>query len=259
MVGPSRYPAAMIRLGVNIDHVATVRQARKARFPEVVAAAHAAVLGGADQITMHLREDRRHIQDRDIALVNEGIAVPINFEMAATPEMVAIASDLKPAYACLVPEKREELTTEGGLDVAAHRDAIADAVEKLHAAGVPVSLFVDPREESLLAANEVGADAVELHTGRYAEAQAEIKRVHEFQALRRAAISAHELGLRVHAGHGLDYFNVSRVAALPEVEELNIGFAIIGRALFVGLTAAVREMRDLMFRAREISGRSEGI
>lgn len=247
----------MIRLGVNIDHVATVRQARQAKFPEVVAAAHAAVLGGADQITMHLREDRRHIQDRDLALVNEGIYIPINLEMAATDEMVGIALDLKPGHVCLVPEKREELTTEGGLDVRANSDAVADAIEKLRAAQIPVSLFVDPSEDSLLAANEVGADAVELHTGRYADAKTQLQEIHEFQSLRRAAISAHELGLRVHAGHGLDTFNVSRIAALPEVEELNIGFAIIGRALFVGLTAAVREMKDLMLRAREISTRTE--
>ena len=247
----------MIRLGVNIDHVATVRQARRAGFPEVVAAAHAAVLGGADQITMHLREDRRHIQDRDLTLVSDGIHVPINLEMAATDEMVGIACDLKPAHACLVPEKREELTTEGGLDVRASRDAVADAIEKLRAAGIPVSLFVDPSEDSLLAANEVGADAVELHTGRYADAKTELQRVHEFQALKRAAVSAHELGLRVHAGHGLDTFNVSRVAALPEVEELNIGFAIIARALFVGLQAAVREMKDLVLRARDIAARPE--
>ncbi len=249
----------MIQLGVNIDHVATVRQARGTRFPEVVAAAHAAVLGGADLITMHLREDRRHIQDRDLALVSEGIHVPINMEMAATDEMVAIACDLKPAHVCIVPEKREELTTEGGLDVRAHRDAVVAAIDKLRAAHVPVSLFVDPSEDSLLAANEVGADAVELHTGRYAAAKSPTQQMHEFQALRRAAISAHELGLRVHAGHGLDTFNVSRVAALPEIEELNIGFAIVGRALFIGLTAAVREMRDLILRARDIAVRPEDL
>ena len=248
----------MIRLGVNIDHVATVRQARRTRFPEVVAAAHAAVLGGADLITMHLREDRRHIQDRDLALVSEAIHVPINMEMAATDEMVGIACELRPAHVCIVPEKREELTTEGGLDVRAGRDAVAAAIEKLRAAHVPVSLFVDPSEDALLAANEVGADAVELHTGRYADAKSELQQIHEFQALRRAAISAHELGLRVHAGHGLDTFNVWRVAALPEVEELNIGFAIVGRALFIGLTAAVREMRETILRAREIATRPEG-
>ena len=249
----------MIRLGVNIDHVATVRQARKARSPEVVAAAHAAVLGGADQITMHLREDRRHIQDRDVSLVLEAIPVPVNLEMAAIPEMVGIACELRPARACLVPERREEVTTEGGLDVPGNRDQIALAVENLHAAGVPVSLFVDPREEALLAANEVGTDAVELHTGRYANARGEAERIREFQALRRAAASARELGLRVHAGHGLDYLNVARVAALPEVEELNIGFAIVARALFVGMTVAVREMRDLMLRAREIATLPEGL
>lgn len=249
----------MIRLGVNIDHVATVRQARRARFPEVVAAAHAAVLGGADQITMHLREDRRHIQDRDLALVSEGIHVPINMEMAATDEMVGIASELKPFHVCLVPEKREELTTEGGLDVAGNREQVASAIERLHAAGVQVSLFVDASEESLLAANEVGGDAVELHTGAYADAKTEARQLHEFQAIRRGATSARELGLRVHAGHGLDMFNVARVAALPEVEELNIGFAIIGRALFIGLPAAVREMKDMVLRAREIASRGDDL
>lgn len=249
----------MIRLGINIDHVATVRQARRARFPEVVAAAHAAALGGADQITMHLREDRRHIQDRDVTLVHEAIHVPVNLEMAATPEMVGIACALKPAHVCLVPEHREELTTEGGLDVEANRPAITSAIEKLHTANVPVSLFVDPREEAMLAANEVGADAVEIHTGRYADAPTEGQRVHEFQTLKQAASSARELGLRVHAGHGLDYLNVSRVAALSEVEELNIGFAIVARALFVGLSTAVREMRDLMLSARDIAVRPEDL
>jgi len=247
----------MIRLGVNIDHVATVRQARKGRTPEVVAAAHAAVLGGADLITMHLREDRRHVQDQDLDLVKAGIDAPLNMELAATPEMVGIACRIRPAHVCLVPERREELTTEGGLDVERHRGAVVAAVERLHEAGVPVSVFVDPEERALLAANEVGADAVELHTGRYAGAANEARRVQEFALLRRSAASAKQLGLRVHAGHGLDYRNVDLVASLPEVEELNIGFAIVGRALFVGLAAAVREMRERIDRAREIATRME--
>ncbi len=248
----------MIRLGVNIDHVATLRQARGGRTPEVVAAAHDAVLGGADQITMHLREDRRHIQDDDLVNVAASIDVPINMEMAATDEMVGIACGLKPAHVCLVPEKREELTTEGGLDVAAHRDAVAKAIEALRAEHIGVSLFIDPDEQALLAANEVGAHAVELHTGRYADAKTEAVRIHELQAIRRAASTAHELGLRVHAGHGLDYRNVDRVASLLAIEELNIGYAIVGRAIFKGLETAVREMRERMDRAREIATRPEG-
>ena len=251
MLGP------MIRLGVNIDHVATVRQARRGRSPEIVAAAHAAVLGGADQITMHLREDRRHIQDLDVELVCKGIDIPMNLEMAATPEMVGIACAHKPQHVCLVPEKREELTTEGGLDVQKHKDAVQNAVKQLHESGIEVSLFIDPDEQALLAANEVGADAIELHTGKYADADTEARRVHEYQAIRHAAVSAHQLGLRVHAGHGLDYRNVDRIASLPEVEELNIGFAIVGRALFIGLERAVREMRDVMTSAREIATRGE--
>jgi pyridoxine 5-phosphate synthase len=241
----------MIRLGVNIDHVATVRQARRGRVPEVVAAAHAAVLGGADLLTMHLREDRRHVQDRDVELVREGIAIPLNLEMAATDEMVAIARRIRPDHVCLVPEKREELTTEGGLRISADRAAIAGAVDALHEESIPVSLFVNPEEEALLAANEVGADAVELHTGRYADATDDMHRVREFLALQKAAASARQLGLRVHAGHGLDYRNVGRIAGIPEIEEVNIGFAIVSRALFTGLTCAVREMREAIATARE--------
>ena len=243
----------MIRLGVNIDHVATVRQARGERFPEVVAAAHAAVLGGADQITLHLREDRRHIQDRDVDLIREGIDVDMNLEMACTEEMVEIAKRVQPQYVCLVPEKREEITTEGGLDVAANRDQVVKTVEALKEAGLNVSLFVDPDEAALLAATDVGADAVELHTGRYANAKGENNVIGEYLAIKKAAASAHQLGVRVHAGHGLDYRNVWRIAALPEIEELNIGFAIVSRALFTGLTSAVREMRDEMLRAREMA------
>jgi pyridoxine 5-phosphate synthase len=243
----------MIRLGVNIDHIATVRQARGERFPEVAAAAHAAILGGADLITVHLREDRRHIQDADVRLIHETYDIDLNLEMACTDEMTAIAKELKPAQVCLVPERREELTTEGGLDVAKHKDAVSKVVEALKPEGIAISLFVDPEEEALLAANEVGAHAVELHTGRYANARDESGIVREFVALREAARSAKTLGLRVHAGHGLTYRNVWRVAGLPEVEELNIGFAIVARALFVGLTQAVREMRDEMLRAREVA------
>ncbi len=241
----------MIRLGVNIDHVATVRNARGERFPEPVAAAHAAVLGGADQITVHLREDRRHIRDDDVTLIRQGIDIDLNLEMACTEEMVAFAQTVQPTHVCLVPEKREEITTEGGLDVAGNRDLVKGTVDALRGANIPVSLFVDPDEQAMLAANEVGAEMVEIHTGRYANAKGEAAVVREFLAIRQAAATAKQLGLRVHAGHGLDYRNVWRVAALPEIEELNIGFAIVSRAMFVGLTQAVREMRDAMLRARE--------
>jgi pyridoxine 5-phosphate synthase len=242
----------MIRLGVNIDHVATVRQARRARFPELVAAAHAVVLGGAEQVTLHLREDRRHVQDRDVETIREAIEVEMNLEMAATDEMVAFARRVRPDCVCIVPEKREELTTEGGLAIDKSRTAISKAVDALKADSIPVSLFVDPDERALLAANEVGADVVEIHTGRYADARGEAARLREFLAVRKAAASAKDLGLRVHAGHGLDYRNVGRIAAIPEVEELNIGFAIVARALFVGLPEAVREMRHAMLRGREL-------
>jgi pyridoxine 5-phosphate synthase len=240
----------VIRLGVNLDHVATLRQARRGRVPDVVAAAHAVLLGGADQVTVHLREDRRHVQDRDVRLLRELVPLPMNLEMAATDEMVAFAVEVKPERVCLVPEKRAELTTEGGLDVAKDAARIADVVRRLQAADVLVSLFVEPGEAVLLAANETGADAVELHTGRYANAKREDARISEFLALARAAAAAKALGLRVHAGHGLDYGNVSRVAALPEVEELNIGFAIVARAVFTGLTAATAAMRERIVRAK---------
>ena len=207
---------------------------------------------------MHLREDRRHIQDRDVELVREAIATDVNLEMACTDEMVAFAADLKPAQVCIVPENRQEVTTEGGLDVKAQRDALHAAVGKLRPAGIQVSLFIDPDEEALLAASEVGAEAVELHTGRYAGARSEPERVREFLALRQAGITAHQLGMRVHAGHGLDYRNVWRIAGLPEIEELNIGFAIVARALFVGLTDAVREMRTEIDKARELAETGRG-
>ncbi len=240
----------MIRLGVNIDHVATVRQARKGHVPDLLAAAHAVVLGGADHVVVHLREDRRHVQDRDVRLLRETLSVPLALEMAATEEMVRVAREVKPDAVCLVPERREELTTEGGLDLSSRTPAVAKVVDALRTAGISVSLFVDPDEASLVAANETGADAVELHTGRYADAKGEAARVAEFLALSRAAASARALGLRVHAGHGLDYGNVSRIAALADVEELNIGFAIVARALFTGLEVATAQMRDRIVRAR---------
>lgn len=243
----------MIRLGVNIDHVGTIRQARQERFPEVIAAAHAAVLGGADQITVHLREDRRHIQDYDVEGIRKAVVTPLNFEMACTDEMVAFARRIKPCAVCLVPESREEITTEGGLDVTSNKSRVADTTAALVEAGIPVSLFVDPDEESMLASSEVGAQAIEIHTGRYANAKTEGAIVKEFVAIRDAARTARQLGLRVHAGHGIDYQNVWRLAGLPDVEEFNIGFAIVARAVFVGLRTATREMRDAIDRAQMLA------
>jgi pyridoxine 5-phosphate synthase len=241
----------MLRLGVNLDHVATLRQARGGAHPDVLAAGHAAALGGADHLVVHLREDRRHVQDRDVRLLREASPLPLALEMAATPEMVKIALETKPASVCLVPEKRQERTTEGGLPLSASTPPeVARAVAELQGKGIPVSLFVDPEEAALVAASGVEAAAVELHTGRYADARDEESRVRAFLALAKAASSAKSLGLRVHAGHGLDHRNVARVAALPEVEELNIGFAIVARALFTGLQASVAEMRTRIDLAR---------
>lgn len=240
----------MIRLGVNLDHVATLREARKGRNPDLLAAAHAAILGGADHLVVHLREDRRHVKDRDVRLLRENVDAPLCLEMAATAAMCAFAKELRPAAVCLVPEKREELTTEGGLDVASAGKELRRVVEELKGAGVLVSLFVDADESALVAANDVGADAVEIHTGRYAGASNDGERVREYIAVSRAAATARALGMRVHAGHGLDYGNVSRIAALSDVEEVNIGFAIVARSVFTGLERAVREMRERVVRAK---------
>jgi pyridoxine 5-phosphate synthase len=240
----------MIRLGVNLDHVATLRQARLGRAPDLLAAGHAALIGGADHVVVHLREDRRHVQDKDVRLLRDALALPLQLEMAATPEMTAIARSVKPDGVCLVPERREERTTEGGLSVERDEGVITRVVSELRDAGIAVSLFVDPDEAALVAANATGAGAVELHTGRYADATSEGLRIREHRALAKSAITARSLGFRVHAGHGLDYGNVSRVAALPEVEELNIGFAIVARAVFTGLEAAVAEMRARIAGAR---------
>jgi pyridoxine 5-phosphate synthase len=240
----------MIRLGVNLDHVATLRQARGGRAPDLLAAGHAALLGGADHVVVHLREDRRHVQDRDVRLLRDALALPLALEMAATAEMAAFARDLKPDSVCLVPERREERTTEGGLSFPRDAQAVTRVVSELREAGVAVSLFVDPEEAALVAAGETGAEAVELHTGRYAGAANEGVRLREHRALAKAALSARSLGFRVHAGHGLDYGNVTRVAALPEVEELNVGFSIVARAVFTGLEAAVAQMRARVDSAR---------
>ncbi len=238
----------MIKLTVNIDHVATVRQARRGREPDPVQAATLVELAGAQGITVHLREDRRHILDRDVERLREQLAVPLNLEMACTPEMVTFAAKIRPELVTLVPEKREELTTEGGLDVARSHDRISDAVQRLGDAGIAVSLFVDPEAPHLAAAAGTGAAAVELHTGDYANATG----AHQAEALHRitdAAAAAQALGLEVHAGHGLNYQNVQPVAALPEVVELAIGHSIISRAVFTGLERAVREMLALIATA----------
>lgn len=237
-----------MRLGVNIDHVATLRQQRRERFPDPVYAALVAQAHGADGIVAHLREDRRHIQDRDIRLLKQTLAIPLAMEMGATDEMERLALEVLPARACLVPEKRRELTTEGGLDVIAHRAALKKTVSRLSAKKIEISLFVDPDADQIRCAKSLGADTVELHTGRYAAAPAGIAQAREMDALRRAAELAVKLKLRLHAGHGLTCRNAAAVAALPGMEELNIGFSIISQAVFMGLAAAVQEMKDVITR-----------
>jgi pyridoxine 5-phosphate synthase len=236
----------MIRLGVNIDHVATLRQARRAAEPDPVAAAVLALLGGADGITVHLREDRRHIQDRDARLLRQVVTNRLNLEMSVDDAIVAIACDVKPDEATLVPERREELTTEGGLDVVAHQQAVGKALEKLRQAGIEVSLFVDPDQRQIEMAKLLGAQAVEIQTARYSEAKAATDRATQLELLRESTDFARQHGLHVHLGHGLDYANVAAVARIPGVEELNIGFSIVARAVFVGLERAVREMKEAM-------------
>jgi pyridoxine 5-phosphate synthase len=238
-----------IALGVNIDHVATLRQARRARYPDPLYAALAAEEAGADSITLHLREDRRHIQDRDVTAMRLALQTRMNLEMAVTDEMVSIAQAVKPQDVCLVPESRQEITTEGGLNVTAQTARVKDATAVLGAAGIRVSLFIDADEAQIEAAHRVGAPVIELHTGAYAEA-AGAGRAREFERLRTAAKFAASLGLTVNAGHGLNYHNVEHIAAIPEIIELNIGHAIVARALMDGLAKAVRDMKDLMRRAR---------
>lgn len=236
-------------LGVNIDHVATLRNARGVNYPEPVHAAAIAEQAGADGITIHLREDRRHITDRDVELLAQTIQTRMNFEMAMTDEMVKIACATKPKYVCLVPEKREELTTEGGLDVVGQLSRARDVVAQLSEAGIEVSLFVDPDVRQLEAAREVGAPLVELHTGHYAELDGEAQK-QALRGIQKAAREAKTLGLVVNAGHGLHYHNTTDIAAIPELYELNIGHAIISRALFTGLDQAVREMKQILNQAR---------
>jgi pyridoxine 5-phosphate synthase len=239
----------MIRLGVNVDHVATLRQARRGALPDPVEAALLAEKAGADGITVHLREDRRHIQEHDVARLRERIKTKVNLEMAVTPAIVAFAEKLRPQDACFVPEKREELTTEGGLDVVALKVKVKDAVSKLQNCGVHVSLFIDPVKAQIECAKEVGAHGVEIHTGTYCNASA-AARESERGAVAGAASLARSLGLEIHAGHGLDYDNVLPIASLPEIVELNIGHSIIARAVMVGIGQAVREMKELLLRAQ---------
>jgi pyridoxine 5-phosphate synthase len=249
-VGADRVANGTIRLGVNIDHVATVRQARGTRYPDPLFAAFQAAEAGADGITMHLREDRRHIQDRDVFRVREHVECRLNLEMAATDEMIAVAERLQPHDCCLVPERREELTTEGGLDVRGSHGRLSEVCPRLAAAGIQVSLFVDPDPAQIDAAAEVGAHAVEIHTGRYADAPDDAARARELDSVARAVRHGTQAGLYVHAGHGLHYGNVEAVAALAGVRELNIGHAIVARALSVGLPEAVAAMKNTMLRAR---------
>lgn len=235
-----------MKLGVNIDHVATLRQARGTTYPDPAAAAVLAVNAGADSITLHLREDRRHIQDQDVVQVKEKLAVPVNLEMAATTEMISIAEKVKPEYCCLVPEKREELTTEGGLNVVAQQALIASACTRLAAAGIRVSLFVDAERQQIDAAKTCGAPAIEIHTGHYADASSEQERKKQLQKIIAAAEYASSIDLIVNAGHGLTIHNVQPIAVIPLINELNIGHSIIARAIFVGIEAAVREMKELI-------------
>jgi len=236
----------MAKLGVNIDHVATVRQARRTYEPDPVWAAALAELGGADGITVHLREDRRHIIDRDVRLLRQTVTVKLNLEMACNDDVLAVACNVKPDQATLVPERREEITTEGGLDILAQPDRVGDVVRRLHDAGISVSLFLDPSPQQIGLAARLRADAVELHTGEYALAKAGHAQEEELENLRRAAALVRQLGMTLHAGHGLTYNNVQPVAAIEEMHELNIGHSIISRAILVGLEPAVREMKRLV-------------
>jgi pyridoxine 5-phosphate synthase len=239
-----------IRLGVNIDHIATLRQARGTRYPDPIYAASIAEASGADGITVHLREDRRHIQERDIEILNKTLNTRMNLEMAATKEMVAIASVIKPQAVCLVPEKREELTTEGGLDVIANEQHIYRTVQRLKQHDIEVSLFIDPEPMQIDAAKRCGADVIELHTGAYAEESVFARQEEELAKLTAAVDFASTLELIVNAGHGLHYHNVKPIAAIPQINELNIGHAIIAESVFCGLGEAVRRMKELMLLSR---------
>lgn len=235
-----------MKLGLNIDHVATLRQARGARYPNLVRAALICEEAGADAITLHLREDRRHIQDADVDILRGMLQTRMNLECAVTDEMISNAVRLQPHDICLVPERREELTTEGGLDVVRYFDSVKAATERCAEAGIRVSLFIDPEEKQIDAARRIGAPVIELHTGKYADADSVSAREHELERLRTATAHAYALGLQVNAGHGLHYHNVQPVVAIPHLAELNIGHAIIAESVFIGLDAAVRRMKALL-------------
>lgn len=237
------------RLGVNIDHVATLRQARRGMEPDPVAAAALSELGGADLITIHLREDRRHIQDRDLRILRETVQTRLNLEAAITGEILDRIREHRPDYVTFVPEKREELTTEGGLDVIKHRDSVKSAIDYCHNLGIPVSLFIDPEPNQVEMAALLGTDAVELHTGKYAEVRDNQSILRELNALKLASSETVARGMHLHCGHGLNYVNVGPVAAIPHMEELNIGHSIISRAVFIGLREAVSEMKSLIVEA----------
>jgi pyridoxine 5-phosphate synthase len=239
-----------ILLGVNIDHIATLRQARGTRYPDPIQAAIESEQAGADSITLHLREDRRHIQDRDVEMLKGILQTRMNLEMAVTEEMLAIAARIQPADCCLVPERREELTTEGGLDVAGQQARLRDACLRLADAGIRVSLFIDADRRQVEASKAVGAPCIEIHTGHFADAHLPAEQEAELEKIHAAATLGDKLGLQVNAGHGLHYHNVQVVAALPQVRELNIGHAIVARAVFSGLAGAVQEMKRLMVAAR---------
>lgn len=241
----------MPRLGVNIDHVATLRQARGTPYPDVFAAAGMAAAAGADGITVHLREDRRHIQDTDVQALCEWAQLPINLEMAVTEEMLANAEQYRPPHCCLVPEKRQELTTEGGLDVRGQQQRVAEACLRLAAAGVRVSLFVDPDLDQLDSILATAAPAIEIHTGAYADAQSAASQQAELRRIQAMAAAAHSQGLEVHGGHGLHLDNVIPIARIPEIMELNIGHSIVAHAVFVGLAAAVKAMKEKIGEARD--------
>jgi pyridoxine 5-phosphate synthase len=248
-VTKSASAARGIALGVNIDHVATLRQARRIDYPDPIHAALLAEQSGADSITLHLREDRRHIQDRDVTLMRQVLKTRMNLEMAVTGEMIRIAGEVRPHDCCLVPESREEVTTEGGLEVAGQSARIAEACRTLAQSGIRVSLFIDPDTAQIQAAHRAGAPVIELHTGTYADARGAAQAL-ELDRIRAAAALAASLGITVNAGHGLNYHNVQPIAAIPEIVELNIGHAIVARAVFDGLARAVRDMKDLMLAAR---------
>lgn len=238
----------MAKLGLNVDHIATIREARGGTEPDPVTAAAIGELAGAEGITIHLREDRRHIQDRDLEILRKTVQTKLNLEMAATEEMIAIASRIKPEQCTLVPERREELTTEGGLDVVANQETITNAIKSLKQAGITVSLFVDPAEEQLRAAKASGADAVEIHTGLYSTEKNESARKQHLEAIQQAVKLGNQLGLTVHAGHGLNYVNIAPLVQMQGIEEFNIGHSIIAKASLVGLDRAVREMVALIRR-----------